>query len=746
MKHIYFLVLVLLPVSVSAAVRTWTGGGGAAANWTNIANWGGTAPLAGDELVFTGAVANTVLTNDFPAGTSFKSIRLTGTAGSCSNFTLTGNSVVLSGGASAILNDAGVAGLAGYSIRIENNITFSTVSPTVKLDNTTNNRISLAGNINNGGYTITFDNVQTAGNITVEGVISGSGGLIKNNDGILELNGVNTYTGGTTLNRGTLRANNPSSFGSTAGILTINGGSLRNLSPAALNNYVMVWNANFGIWGNNTNLGNGAVTMTTDISIDVVSGLRMTIGGPISGDYSLTKTGGGTLILNGASTYGKTTTISGGTIQLGNASALGSIAYGTVVAAGAALDLCGHNYTSIEPLTINTTATGAIFNSSAVAAKYAGPVSLASDSYINASSGDISLTHAGGITGAAFDLLLGGAKRGTVSGPVATAAGSLIKQGAGMWTLAQSSAYTGATVVSAGTLRLQGADNASPSYSIAASSVLDINLGANVAYGTGKTVVYSGAGTLRKTGAGILVNNTSSTTYNFACGANIDIQAGYYICKASDDWTNNMSGLTVAAGATFKTETALQVIINGLYGAGSVVIGRSGGVVGLRMGVCNTDAAFSGVISNFDATYIGNIEKFGTGVQTFSGSNTYTGTTLITAGQIKLGASEVLPNVTALTVAAAGVLNLNGFNETVGSIAGAGYIDNVTGAGSPTFKFGVNNQTTAFAGVMKNSTGTMNVTKTGTGTIFLDGDNTYYGQTYVEDGFVEIRNGTIISN
>lgn len=746
MKHIYFLVLALLPVSLCAAVRTWTGGGGVNTNWTNASNWGGTAPSAGDDLVFTGAVVNTTLNNDFAAGTTFKSIRMTGATSSCSNFTLTGNAIVLSGGPTAILNDAGEAGLSGFSLRIDNNITFSTAAPTVKLDNTTNNRIILAGNINNGGYTITFDNIQTAGNITVEGVISGTGGLIKNNDGILELNGVNTYSGGTTLNRGTLRANNPSSFGSTAGTLTINGGSLRNLSAAALNDYVMVWNANFGIWGNNTNLGNGAVTMTTDISIDVVTGLRMTVGGPISGNYSLTKTGGGTLILNGANTYGKTTTISAGTIRVGSASALGSAAFGTVVAAGAALDVYGQNYTSNEPLTINTTAWGAIINSNTAAATFAGQVNMASDSYINASSGNISLTNAGGITGAGFKLFLDGAKNGTITGSVATASGTLTKQGTGMWTLAKNNTYTGATAISAGTLRLQGADNATPSYSIAASSVLDINLGANANYCTGKTVTYSGAGTLRKTGAGVLTVSTSTSYYNLSCGALIDIQAGSYICAATDDWTNNLAGLNVAASAVFKTGTAIQVIIDGLSGSGSVVVGRSGGAVGLKMGACSSNAAFGGIISNYDVAYIGNIEKFGTGAQTFSGANTYTGTTLITAGQIKLGAAEVLPNITALTVAAAGMLNLNSYNETVGSISGAGSIDNLTGAGSPTFTFGTNNQTTAFAGVMKNTTGVMNVTKTGTGTIYLDGDNTYYGQTYVEDGFVEIRNGSIISN
>ena len=35
----------------AATVKTWTGNG-ADANWTNPLNWGGTAPVAGDDLVF----------------------------------------------------------------------------------------------------------------------------------------------------------------------------------------------------------------------------------------------------------------------------------------------------------------------------------------------------------------------------------------------------------------------------------------------------------------------------------------------------------------------------------------------------------------------------------------------------------------------------------------------------------------------------------------------------------------------
>ncbi|MEP7158805.1 MAG: S8 family serine peptidase, partial [Chloroflexota bacterium] len=73
----------------AASTATWTGGG-SDNNWTTAANWGGTAPVAGDDLVFPGGAARLTNTNDFTAGTSFNSITLSGTG-----YTLSGNSVAL---------------------------------------------------------------------------------------------------------------------------------------------------------------------------------------------------------------------------------------------------------------------------------------------------------------------------------------------------------------------------------------------------------------------------------------------------------------------------------------------------------------------------------------------------------------------------------------------------------------------------------------------------------------------------
>ena len=72
-------------------VATWNGG---SANdlWSNADNWGGTAPVAGDLLVFPAGALQTTNFNDFAAGTAFGSIDISG-----DSYNLTGNQVSLGG-------------------------------------------------------------------------------------------------------------------------------------------------------------------------------------------------------------------------------------------------------------------------------------------------------------------------------------------------------------------------------------------------------------------------------------------------------------------------------------------------------------------------------------------------------------------------------------------------------------------------------------------------------------------------
>src|SRR5437867_489211 len=87
------------------AIRTWNGGG-ADDNWTTADNWGGTVPLAGDDLVFDGTTRLTP-NNDFPADTNFRSITF-----NAGDFTVGGNSVVI-GGIGVAFNNPTIVNNAG---------------------------------------------------------------------------------------------------------------------------------------------------------------------------------------------------------------------------------------------------------------------------------------------------------------------------------------------------------------------------------------------------------------------------------------------------------------------------------------------------------------------------------------------------------------------------------------------------------------------------------------------------------
>jgi len=177
----------------------------------------------------------------------------------------------------------------------------------------------------------------SANTLTVGGVIGGGAiSLTKTGDGILTLSGANTFSGGMTLAAGQLNLNHGGSSSADSaigtGTFTINGGAIDNTSGSdvtLLPNNAQVWGGNFSYVGtaNNLNLGTGPVTLTGTRTVNVDAN-ALTIGGPISGAYGLTKTGAGTLVLLGANTFGNNgafdSAMNGGTVVIGNDSAFGT--------------------------------------------------------------------------------------------------------------------------------------------------------------------------------------------------------------------------------------------------------------------------------------------------------------------------------------------------------------------------------------------------------------------------------------
>jgi autotransporter-associated beta strand protein len=133
-----------------------------------------------------------------------------------------------------------------------------------------------------------------------------------------------------------------------------------------------------------------------------------------------------------------------------------------------------------------------------------------------------------------------------------------------------------------------------------------------------------------------------------------------------------------------------------------------------------------------------------------TGANSdYQGTTSINGkGVLALGANNQIPNgASAGNVTNNGTLRLNGFSDTINGLSGTGIVDSVSG--TSTLTVGDNNATGAsntFAGVIRNSGGTMSLTKIGSGILTLIGVNTYSGATAVNVGTLLVNGSGVLGS
>ncbi|WP_192871722.1 beta strand repeat-containing protein, partial [Variovorax sp. JS1663] len=224
----------------------------------------------------------------------------------------------------------------------------------------------------------------------------------------------------------------------------------------------------------------------------------------------------------------------------------------------------------------------------------------------------------------------------------------------------------------------------------------------------------SGAGSLTKIGDGTLTLS-GANTYTGATTVN----AGILRAGIATNAFGSGSALTVNSGTTLDLNS-LDQTVGSLAGSGSLTLGSGT----LTSGGNNTSTTFSGPISGS-----GGLNKAGTGALTLSGTNGYTGATTVTAGTLRAGiADNAFGNGSAVTVNSNATLDLNNFNQTVGSLAGSGSLT----LGSGTLTSGGNNSSTTFSGLISGSGG---LNKTGTGTWTLSGDNSaYIGSTTVSAG------------
>ena len=424
---------------------------------------------------------------------------------------------------------------------------------------------SIAGNVTDKGVFA----VNRSGVFSYGGIISGTGVFQQLGSGTTVLSGVNTYSGGTTISAGVVQVKNSTPGTSSSvgtGAVTLNGGT-------------------FQAGANNLTFSNAFALNTAGGSVDTNSN-TLTLSGAMAngnGAGALTKIGAGTLILTGTNSYSGGTTITAGTLQLGNGGTTGSI-LGDVVDNGTfainhsntftfgnAISGTGafaQNGTGITVLTgTNTYGGGTTITAGTLQLGNAGTTgSILGDVVDN---GTFAINHSNAFT-------FGGAISGT---------GGFAQNGTGTTILTGTSTYSGATSVNAGMLVVNGS---------IANSAVTVNSG----------TALSGTGTVGNTtiaGNGGFAPGSGAPGTSMTVSGNLAFQSGALYLVTLNPTTASFANVT--GTATLGGATVNAIYANGSYVAKKYTILTATGAVSGAFGpLVNTNlpANFSASLS-YDA-------------------------------------------------------------------------------------------------------------------------------------------------
>lgn len=454
--------------------------------------------------------------------------------------TYTGGTIV-GGGTVQVGNDAALGDAAGG---------ITLVSGTLH----TTGDIASTRNVTLGGGDFAIDGGTT---FATSGAVGGTGGLVKNGTGTLEIDGAASHAGGTTVNDGTLvLAGNNSYTGGTA----LNGGTLQVGSDANLGNAAGTLAFNGGTLHATGNVsGARAVTLNSNAQIATDAGATFGTSGIVAGNGGIVKDGEGTLVLTGNNTYSGGTTIDAGTLQIASDANLGA-AMSALTFNGGVLHTTG-NITSQRTLNLASSAT------------------VATDA-------GTSLTATGTVTGTG-GLVKNGAGTLAITGVASQAGGTTVNEGT--LVLSGNNTYTGGTVLNGGTLSiasdanlgaaanavtLNGGNLAVTADVTTARDIVVANGGGSITTSTGATLSQTGSisgnGTLTKLGGGTLIVSGSNTFTGgtLVNGGTIRIDSG----------SSLGTGDIILQGGTLQTYATLgtgqKVLVSGNSGV-NVVAGTT---------------------------------------------------------------------------------------------------------------------------------------------------------------------------
>jgi len=445
----------------------------------------------------------------------------------------------------------------------------------------------------------------------------------------------------------------------------------------------------------------------TTVSVPIVTDTTSTGGG-------LTKNGSGTLTLTGTNTYAGATTINAGTLE------------------------------SAKVVALNTTSAITVNNAGTLAVNFGGASDYAASDVVTL----LGKTTFGATTTAfAFDTTN---LSGTYGNALTMAAG-LAKLGSNTLTLTGTSTYTGATTISGGILQI--ADGVLPSSSVITNNaalvytpVINSGTCPNTINGTG-TLTVNGSNTLTLSGSN---SYTGATT----------ISSGTLILAGANAVQNSIVTSSVANGLVFNSGIG-AFNFGGLSGSSSLALTDAGGApVALSVGGNTGSPTYSGVLSGS-----GSLTQSGIGTLTLTGSNTYTGATIVANGGLTVnGTAGSLANTSGLTVTGA-TLNLgdntNGpagsinpaASVTLGGVNGGGalYVNRISSgtigqqASVASLTVGVG-YSFANAGVFSGSIGALNITGFGVNYTRLPGGiyNSGGGGGNKSTAFVNTPAGSVI--